>query len=96
MCSVLDPAMAHSVPQFGLAFYELHKSVLQFAKHNFGLAKINKPELKKKLLLAKALLRRSMNILKSEAEDTPEGQLHSRCQEDFIEIGKWMMATGLM
>ncbi|KAF2369131.1 Zinc finger MYND-type [Trinorchestia longiramus] len=95
VCSLLDPSMAHSVPQFGLAFYELHKTVLQYAKYNFSLAKLGTTQLKKKMQLAKALLRRSMDILKHEAEDTPEGQLYSRCQEEFIAIGKWMLSVGL-
>lgn len=96
VCSLLDPSMAHSVPQFGLAFYELHKSVLEYSKRNFGRAKFGTQQLKKKMQLAKALLRRSMDILKHEAEDTPEGQLYSRCQDEFIAIGKWMMAVGLI
>lgn len=96
VCSLLDPSMAHSVPQFGLAFYELHKTVLQYAKRNFGLAKLGTQQLKKKMQLAKALLRRSMDILQHEAEDSPEGQLYLRCQEEFIAIGKWMLAVGLV
>uniref|UniRef100_A0A6A7FNI6 Protein msta-like n=1 Tax=Hirondellea gigas TaxID=1518452 RepID=A0A6A7FNI6_9CRUS len=96
VCSLLDPSMAHSVAQFGLAFYELHKTVLQNAKRNFSSAKLETQQLKKKLQLAKALLRRSMDILKHEAEDTPEGQLHCLCQEEFISIGKWMLASGLV
>lgn len=96
VCSILDPSMAHSVPQFGLAFYELHKTVLQYAKRNFGLAKMGTVQLKKKMQLAKALLRRSMDILKDEEENTPEGQLYCRCQEEFVAIGKWMLGVGLV
>ncbi|XP_018021838.1 uncharacterized protein LOC108678019 [Hyalella azteca] len=95
VCSLLDPSMAHSVPQFGLAFYELHKTVLQYAKRNFGLAKLGTQQLKKKMQLARALLRRSMDTLKHEAEDTPEGELYCRCQEEFIAVGKWMLSVGL-
>lgn len=96
VCSLLDPSMAHSVPQFGLAFYELHKSVLEYAKRNFEKERLGTDKLKKKMQLAKALLRRSMDILEDEADDTPEGILYSRCQEEFIAIGKWMLSAGLM
>lgn len=88
--------MAHSVPQFGLGFYELHKTVLEFAKRNFGLALLNEEQLKTKCFLAKALLKRSMEILRDAAEDSSEGILYSRCEEDFVEIGKWMMTVGII
>jgi len=95
VCSTLDPSMAHSISQFGLGFYELHKSVLEFAKRNFSKGELEIEQLKKKILLAKALLKRSMDILQSEAEDTQEGLLYARCEEEFISIGQWMFANEL-
>jgi len=95
VCSTLDPSMAHSVSQVGLGFYELHKSVLEFARRSFRKGELEMEQLKKKILLAKALLKRSMDILEDEAQDTQEGLLYARCEEEFIEIGKWMFANEL-
>jgi len=92
---MLDSTMAHSLTQFGLGFYELHKCTLQLGKRNFATAKISHHQLKKEMLLAKALLRRSMDILRNQPEDSPEGDLSNQCEEDFIAIGKYMMAVGL-
>ncbi|CAL4065040.1 unnamed protein product [Meganyctiphanes norvegica] len=96
VCSSLDPSTAHTVSYVGLTFYEYHKTILQFAKRNFTLSKLTTSQLKKRLLLSKALLKKSMEIFKNEPQDTPEGQLYNTCMEETIAIGKWMLAVGLV
>ena len=52
-------------------------------------------QLKKRMFLSKALLRKAREIFVEEPEDTPEGQLCNTCEEELIKIGKWMLAVGL-
>ncbi|XP_076045904.1 uncharacterized protein LOC143028137 isoform X2 [Oratosquilla oratoria] len=96
VCSKLDPSTAYTIPYVGVTFFEYHKTILQNAKQHFAQAAINTQQLKKRMLLAKALLKKAMEIFKLEAEDTPEGQLYLTCQEEVIAIGKWMLAVGLI
>ncbi|KAK7084471.1 hypothetical protein SK128_012409 [Halocaridina rubra] len=96
VCSRLDPTTAHTIPFVGLTFYEYHKTILQNSQRLFSQAKISTQQLKKRMLLSKALLKKAMEIFKHEAEDTPEGQLYLTCQEEIIHIGKWMLAVGLI
>lgn len=96
VCSRLDPSTAHTIPFVGLTFYEYHKTILQNAQRHFAQAKLTKQQLKKRMLLSKALLKKTMEIFKNEADDTPEGQLCRTCEEEVIRIGKWMLAVGLV
>lgn len=96
VCSRLDPSTAHTIPFVGLTFYEYHKTILQNSQRLFSQAKLTTQQLKKRMLLSKALLKKAMEIFKHEAEDTPEGQLYITCEEEVIHIGKWMLAVGLI
>ncbi|ROT76478.1 Protein msta, isoform A [Penaeus vannamei] len=96
VCSRLDPSTQHTVPFVGLTFYEYHKTILQNAQRHFSQAKLTTQQLKKRMLLSKALLRKALDIFKNEPEDTPEGQLCITCEEEIIRIGKWMLAVGLV
>ena len=96
VCSRLDPPMGYTIPYVGLTFYEYQKTIVQNAKRNYGLAQIDEHQLKKRMLLAKALLKKAMEIFKNEAEDTPEGLLFNTCREEAVSIGSWMLAVGLV
>lgn len=95
-CALLDPPLAHTTLYVGVAFFEYHKTILQTAKRAFSLARISSIQLKKRMLLAKELLRKAMEIFRDEPAGTPEAQLYGTCQEEFIAIGKWMLAVGLV
>lgn len=96
VCSRLDPSTAHTAHCVGLTFYEYHKTILQSAQRHFALNQISRQQLKKRMLLSKALLKKTMDIFRDEAPDTPEGQLCDTCEEEVIRIGKWMLAVGLV
>nr|XP_045617805.1 uncharacterized protein LOC123770176 [Procambarus clarkii] len=96
VCSRLDPSTAQTIPFVGLTFYEYHKTILQNAQRYFGQNKLTTQQLKKRMLLSKALLKKAMEIFRHEAEDTPEGQLYLTCEQEVIRIGKWMLAVGLV
>ncbi|KAK8397381.1 hypothetical protein O3P69_004837 [Scylla paramamosain] len=96
VCSRLDPSTAHTAHCVGLTFYEYHKTILQSAQRHFALNRISRQQLKKRMLLSKALLKKTMDIFRDEAPDTPEGQLCHTCEEEVIRIGKWMLAVGLV
>ncbi|XP_064097941.1 SET domain-containing protein SmydA-8-like [Macrobrachium nipponense] len=96
VCSRLDPSTSHTIPFVGLTFYEHHKTILQNSQRLFSQGKLTTQQLKKRMLLSKALLKKAMEIFKHEAEDTPEGQLYITCEEEVIHIGKWMLAVGLI
>ncbi|KAK8731259.1 hypothetical protein OTU49_007512 [Cherax quadricarinatus] len=96
VCSRLDPSTAQTIPYVGLTFYEYHKTILQNAQRYFGQRKITTQQLKKRMLLSKALLKKATEIFRHEAEDTPEGQLYLTCEQEVIRIGKWMLAVGLV
>lgn len=96
MCSRLDPSTAHTAHCVGLTFYEYHKTILQSAQRHFALKQLSRQQLKKRMLLSKALLKKTMDIFRDEPPDTPEGQLCATCEEEVIRIGKWMLAVGLV
>ncbi|KAG7175062.1 SET domain-containing protein SmydA-8-like 3 [Homarus americanus] len=96
VCSRLDPSTAQTIPFVGLTFYEYHKTILQSAQKHFAQNKLTTQQLKKRMLLSKALLKKAMEIFKHEEEDTPEGQLYVTCEQEVIRIGKWMLAVGLV
>ncbi|XP_045126721.1 LOW QUALITY PROTEIN: SET domain-containing protein SmydA-8-like [Portunus trituberculatus] len=96
VCSRLDPSTAHTAHYVGLTFYEYNKTILQNALRSFAFKRISRQQLKKRMLLSKALLKKTMEIFRDEAPDTPESQLCHTCEEEVIQIGKWMLCVELV